>query len=166
MSRPEYAALREALTEAGEGWALRYWGDRADGELDRLLGKLSRFTEEYQRRYVEPPDPFRLLRDNPIKGTAFFQMDTLRLSAGMMCAVWRILLGADIRSLRLEVMPRERMVLRLELATPGGGTEVFESQEPSDFRLLRHLGTVEVSGKLELQGYYALKGAGLARTAG
>src|SRR5436305_10821813 len=99
MNPPDRAALRDALVRAGEGWVFQFWGDRSDAELDRLIGELGRFADEYDLRYGERPDPFGLLTANPVKGAAFFQIDTLRLTPEMQCAVWRILLGADIRSL-------------------------------------------------------------------
>jgi hypothetical protein len=51
---------------------------------------------EYERRFHETPDPIRLLEKNPAKGTAFFQIDTFRVSLEMKIMIWRILMGCDI----------------------------------------------------------------------
>jgi len=156
MSRLDRTTLREAMLKAGEEKVLQFFGDKADQELDRLLAQLKQFIDEFETRYGDRPDPIGLLSENPVKAAAFFQLDTLELSTQAKMAVWWMLSGADLMRLNAEVVSREYTRIALRLKTPVGEQE-FVCQDPSDFRLLRHLGTVRVDGKLAIDGYYALR---------
>lgn len=148
--------LREALTHAGFGRELGLPGG-AD-LLDRWDRGLAAFTQHYERRFRETVDPFAWWARNRIKAQAFFQPDTLSLSAEMKAAVWRVLLGSDIKSVELRFSPEDgESNLRLVLRSPYGDVEEYQSNYPDDVKLLRHLGTVSVDGRLEFQGYHAFR---------
>lgn len=144
--------VREALAKTrsktlleAPGWEA-YFSKWADG--------LGEFVARYQSRFQDRPDPVGLLQTAPAKGAAFWELDTLRLSVEMKIAVWRVLLGSDIVSAILESTD-QRFRLVLQLRTPYGTDEEYVSESSADLRLLRHLGTIEVNGRTQFQGYYA-----------
>jgi hypothetical protein len=115
---------------------------------------LNQFVERYRSRFGESLDPVGLLSSSEAKGAAFWELDTLRLSVEMKIAVWRILLGSDISAIELE--ENENLFhLTIQLKTPYGTEETYESKESADIRMLRHLGAIEVNGATQFQGYYA-----------
>ena len=150
--------LRDALHEADSDWILSFWGKEQDKNLDRVLGDLDQFADEYAKRFRERPDPFKLLAENPLKGAAFFQIDTLRLSAEMKVMVWRILLGCEITRVEFRYAAGRKPTLRVTLRPPyGQGEEEYTGGEPTDFRILRHFGSSGADDQLFLEGYYALR---------
>ncbi|MBI1914460.1 MAG: hypothetical protein HYS12_06935 [Planctomycetes bacterium] len=150
--------LTKALEETGSGWLLGYWGTNAERMLDRVLADLDAFAAEYERRFREKPEPFRLLSDDPYKAKAFFQADTLQLSVDMRIMVWRILLGCEIQEIAFHYRQGQEMDLSILLRTPyGEGEGPYRGKQAADFRVLRHFGAVESNERLVLQGYYALK---------
>ncbi len=148
-------ALKTALTRAGRGRELALPG--ADAIVDRWRAELDEFVSYYAEKYKETVNPFAWWDANPTKARAFFEPDTLSLSAPMKAAVWRILLGFEIHRVALEYsVVSEASALRIELKAPGADeVEVFESAAADDTKLLRHLGSIRVNGKLQLQGYHA-----------
>ena len=152
--------LRGALRDAGSGWILEFWGKDQDKNLDVVLSDLDRFQREYLRRFRDTPDPFALIEENVLKGSAFFQVDTLRLSVEMKVMVWRILLGCEIKRMELQYEAGRSFSLLFVLQPPySQDDEEYRSAEPSDFRVLRHFGSTGVNDTLFLQGYYALRQA-------
>ena len=146
--------LKEAITRTGRGRELSITG--ADAVLDRWQISLDAFVTYYANRFNETVNPFDWWQANPTKARAFFEPDTLSLSAEMKAAVWRILLGFDIRKVELVYQASAPSLVRLELSAPhDSGTETFESTAPEDAKLLRHLGSIRVNGQFQLQGYHA-----------
>jgi hypothetical protein len=146
-------SLRDALLRTGRGRELQLPG--SDAVLDRWCQGLDEFIAYYQNRFRETIDPFEWLKANLAKARAFFEPDTLSLSAEMKTAVWRILLGFDIRKVELLYQPGGISHLRMELSPPRvGEIDVFESNAAEDAKLLRHLGSIRVNGQFELQGYH------------
>jgi hypothetical protein len=153
--------LKSALEKAGSGWVFRYWGNDTARNLDRVAADLDRFIQEYHRLFGERPDPYLLMEENPLKGAAFFQVDTLLASVEMKVMVWRILLGCEIAQVKWTYEAGKGSSLKVVLRPPyGGKEESYTGQQPADFRVLRHFGATGVDGQLILQGYYAARGAG------
>ena len=156
MNKPSTLALKYAIEKAGSAWIFRYWGNDLSRNLDRIRKELEQFSREYQHRFGETPDPFALLEENPVKGAAFFQIDTFMVSLEMKIMIWRILLGCEIAKIKFNYEAGKAPELTVVLRPPyGEREEVYKGQMPSDFRVLRHFGATGVSGELFLQGYYA-----------
>jgi hypothetical protein len=149
--------VEEALDHAQLKWLLDYWGPDKPARLDQTAQDLSEFIQKYATRFGERPDPFKLLSENPIKGRAFFQFDTLIASPEMKIMVWRILQGCEIAKLDFHYDKNDQLSLKITLSTPCGTTEEYHSDYWADFRVLRHLGTPKTNDKLRLEGYYAPK---------
>ena len=150
--------IRQALEQAGNAWLFDYTGSQIDSVLDDLGRRVQDFITEYQNRFGEEPDPFGLIENNPLKGMAFFQVDTLRASVEMKIMVWRVLLGAEIQRLELRYDKSGDFHLSLNIQTPYGDRESYTSSSSWDFALLRHLGaTGRFDGQMMLQGYYAMR---------
>ncbi|MCI0700031.1 MAG: hypothetical protein L0241_02975 [Planctomycetia bacterium] len=147
-------ALKAAVGRTGHARELTLPG--ADVVLERWRVGLEEFVAYYQNRFGETVNPFEWWKANPAKARAFFDPDTLSLSAAMKAAVWRILLGYDIRKVELVYQPSPPSRVRLELSAPASSEiEPFESDAPEDAKLLRHLGSIRVNGQFQLQGYHA-----------
>ena len=159
IAATERGRLKAALEKSGSDWVFRYWGAEAEKNLDRVSQEIERFLRAYRRRFGEKPDPYALLDSNPPKGAAFFQMDSLLVSVEMKIMIWRILLGCEIARVEFKYRVGQVPSLTVALVPPyGQGEEIYTGQQPSDFRVLRHLGVTGVEGQLFLQGYYAAKG--------
>jgi hypothetical protein len=151
--------LKSILEKAGGGWVFRYWGNDADRNLDKIAVDLRKFVQEYHRRFGEKPDPLTLMEENPQKGVAFFHVDTLLVSVEMKIMIWRILLGCEIAKVEFKYEVGKPPVLSITLSPPYGvDKEHYASQQPADYRVLRHIGATAVNGQLFLQGYYAARG--------
>lgn len=146
--------LKEAVARTGRKREFSLPG--ADVVLDRWRSSLEEFVAYYAQRFNETVNPFDWWKANPAKARAFFEPDTLSLSAVMKAAVWRLLLGFDIRRIELLYQQSAPSRVRVELGPPGStDSEVFESDAPEDAKLLRHLGSIRVNGEFQLQGYHA-----------
>jgi len=152
------ATLQAALEKTGSGWLLSYWGQDADKHLDKLVAELKGFVQEYRRRFKETPDLLELVDVNPAKAAAFFQVDTLMASRPMKVMIWRLLLGAEIAELDFQYKAGLGSSFRVQLVSPYGEEETYQSEETSDLRVLRHVGLTGVGAQFMLQGYYAFKG--------
>jgi hypothetical protein len=158
----DHSQLRRALEKTGNTWLLHYWGAESEKHLKKLTKELEGFQREYKRRFGETPDVLGLAEVNPIKASAFFQLDTLLASLEMKLLIWRLLLGADIEQIDVKYISGESFALRIVLVAPydieKDEMEIYETTNASDYRVLRHFGLVGVESHFELQGYYALKG--------
>lgn len=152
-------AIRTAIQQSGNQFLLDWWGDQAPIYLQRIAGELEQFIEAYEGRFGERPDPLKLLEINPLAGAAFFQPDTLQLSTEMKTAVYRILLGAEIASVKFAYELGEQNDFQLELLTSDGQREIYVGKGSRDFTVLRHISSAEIGNRLQLQGYYALRSA-------
>jgi len=156
--------LEKALVDAGHSRLIEYWGTGKTAFLTNIQKGLNSFVDEYAKRYADRPNPFLLLEENPIKGRAFFQFDTLSASVEMKIMVWRILLGYDVIKVDFHYDQNQEPVLSIQLRNPYavGQDEEYEEYRAkhwADFRVLRHLGTVKSDGRLRFEGYYAAASA-------
>ena len=160
MSDPERRALlKKALEQMENAWLLSRGGENLEQTLDRVLADLESFAAEYERRFGGKPDPFQLLSEDPYKGKAFFQLDTLKASVEMKIMIWRLLLGCEIDEITFHYRQDGETDLTVFLRSPSGTREgPYRGQKQfTDFRVLRHFGIGGKNGRLVLQGYYALK---------
>jgi hypothetical protein len=154
--------LREALERAGSAWILRIWGKEAEKNLDRVNRELDEFVAEYQRRFGpdQGPDPFALLEENPSKAAAFFQIETLMVSAEMKVMIWRILMGCTIAKVAFQYEAGKPPTFLVTLAKPYDlQREEYVGRHPADFRVLRHFGITGYGDQVYLEGYYAARNA-------
>jgi hypothetical protein len=159
MSKTEMRRLlKGAMEQAGSAWIFRFWRDETEKNLAKIAAGLVEFIITYQRRFGDRPDPLALLSANPIKGSAFFQIDTLMLSVEMKIMVWRILMGCEIAKLEFHYEAGQEPRLSVSLTPPyGRSIETYHGQAAGDFRAIRHLGIMGGSERLILDGYYAAK---------
>jgi|GEM_PF-2688790 len=148
--------LKQVVAQTGRGRELDLPG--ADEVLERWREGLDAFITYYRDRFGETVNPFDWWKVNPPKARAFFEPDTLSLSAPMKAAVWRILLGFDIQKIELVYQFSAPSHLRVELSTPAREEiELYESDNPADAKLLRHLGSILVDGQFQFQGYHSFQ---------
>jgi hypothetical protein len=135
--RRALAALSGTLEAIGEESRARF-GNEGPQLSERSL------AEEYER--------------NPHKVTAFLQALGATASPQMLLMAWRIIQGAEIRSLRITYESRDSFHLALTLASPRNGTaEEYETDDISDASLLRHLGIMKIDGQPVFDGFYPLR---------
>jgi hypothetical protein len=154
-SKPNSKVVEDALHRAGLTWLVDYWGADKTEYLDETRQAISDFIDYYQHRFGQEPDPIRLMEENPIKGRAFFQFDTLMASPAMKAMAWRILEGCDVARIDLHYDREATLSLKVCLRTPDGDNEEYSSNHWADFRVLRHFGTVKSENRLSIDGYYA-----------
>ena len=166
MNTPtEPAQIEEAFKNTDCEWIL---DDSATSAADRgklliaVAAEIDEFCDEYEKRFAERPDPFDLLAENRDKGAAFFEMFSgPPLSVDMRILIWRILRGLEIRTIELNYDKREKkFAARIVIGTRDGDDEVYRSDHPWDFTLLRHLGMLTIDGRLVLDGYFAMNALG------
>jgi hypothetical protein len=147
--------LRKVLLQTRAGSFFR--GPDADAKLDQFAISLREFVEAHRRRFPKTPDPgpLELFETDPVRGRAFFEVDTLELSPEMKLAVWCILMGFSVHSLEMQFQKNAPFSLRIQLQGSEDRLELFESRSPGDFRLIRHLLTMQINDRVEFQGYYA-----------
>ena len=147
-------SLRDAVARTGRGRELSLPG--ANAYLERWRVGLEEFIAYYQQRFNETINPFQWWDANAAKASAFFDPDTLSLSATMKAAVWQMLLGFDLCRVELVYQLSGPSLLRLELSSPElNEVNLFESDAAEDAKLLRHLGSIRVNGAFQFQGYHA-----------
>jgi hypothetical protein len=155
MTTLDCQVVEEALHAAGLSWLVQYWGAEKSQFLQKTTEGISEFIGVYESRFKERPDPIRLLDENPIRGRAFFQFDTLVASTEMKVMIWRILQGCEVARVEFHYDRAATASLDVELRTPFGERENYSSSYWADFRVLRHFGTVSAGEQLRLEGYYA-----------
>ena len=157
MTMLDSQVVEEALHGAGLSWLVQYWGDEKSKFLQETTQGISEFIGVHESRFNERPDPIRLLRENPIRGRAFFQFDTLVASTEMKVMIWRILQGCEVARVEFHYDRDATPSLDVELRTPFGEREHYSSNYWADFRVLRHFGTLRTGEQLRLEGYYAAR---------
>lgn len=150
------AQVEDALRESGHGWVLDYWGNDQDKHVQGIAAKIEEFAAAYEKEFGETPDPFQLLKVNPTKGAAFFQITTFSVSLRMRIMIWRILQGCRITKVDFKYEFDTPTHLAVTLETPDRNTDgPYVGSHPYDFRVLRSFGIVGVNDELVLDGYYA-----------
>src|SRR5258708_2697155 len=94
--------------------------------IEQWTAGLNQFVKEYRNRFGESLDPIQFF-DVPVRGAAFFALDTLRLTTEMKIAVWRVLMGSEIVGVELFVHNHEPSTVRIRLVAPNGQEELYSS---------------------------------------
>jgi hypothetical protein len=161
---PAAASLRvqDALQRTDCGWILE---DIEETEREELLATIAReievFREEYDKRFGHRPNPFELLDEMGERAIAFFQSFIgPPLSLDIRIAIWRLLVGCEIRSLEIRYRKKDSFEVRIIVGQRHEPPDPdYVTSNPWDFIVLRHMGVMTVNGKLVLDGYYALTDA-------
>jgi len=131
------AALSATLETVGEESRARF-GSHGPQLSERWL------AEEYERK--------------PHKVSAFLQALGATASPQMLLMVWRIIQGAEIRSVRMNHESRNSFHLAVTLASPrDGAPEEYETHDITDASLLRHFGIMKIDGQPVFDGFYPLR---------
>ncbi|MBI2190659.1 MAG: hypothetical protein HYU36_01585 [Planctomycetes bacterium] len=94
---------------------------------------------------------------NPHKVAAFLQALGATGSPPMLLMAWRIIQGAEIRSLRMTYQSGSGFHLAVTLISPRNGTpEEYKTDDISDASLLRHFGIMKIDGQPVFEGFYPL----------
>jgi hypothetical protein len=156
----DLARIEDAFNRTDCAWVLDY-PEPTDSGREKLLiavaKEIDEFRQSYHERFGDWPDPFQLVTDNREKATAFFEIFSgPPLSTNMRVLIWRLLEGLEIRTINWQYeKKRQFFCAKFVIGRRGGDDEVYETEHPWDFTVLRHLGMLTVSGALVLDGYYA-----------
>lgn len=155
MSTPtEPAEVERAFMETGNGWILNMAGRGAI--LKQVAREIDEFIIEYKRRFGNPPDPFALLDENPVKAAGFFELYTNPpISMDMRVAVWQLIHGADIHSVQFAYDRDRGTELVIKLTSGRRRTlEEYRGDSLADFVVIKHIGVLTLNGREVLDGYY------------
>jgi hypothetical protein len=95
---------------------------------------------------------------NPHKVAAFLQALGTTSSPQMLLMAWRIIHGAEIKSVRMAYEAGDSFHLAVTLTSPRNGTpEDSETDDISDASLLRHLSVMKIDGQPGFDGFYLLR---------
>jgi hypothetical protein len=159
VSHTEPDDVEVAFRKSDCAWILSYPEPTKSGQRELLVAvakEIDEFREEYHRKFGDWPDPFRLVTENPEKATAFFEVFSgPPLSIGMRVLIWRLLEGCEIRAVEMKYEKRKMFRAKFVVGRRGAEDEVYETEHPWDFTVMRHLGMFTVSGALVLDGYSA-----------
>ena len=150
------AEIERALVETGNGWILGL-GDR-DAFLVQVSREIGDFVAAFEARFDATPDPFALLEANPDKGAAFFELYTHpAISMEIRLAVWQLIHGADIESVRFSYdrPGTSELVVVLLIGDRRPTREEFRGDRLSDVEVIRHFGVLRQGESEILDGYYA-----------
>lgn len=156
MSNPtDPADVERAFRSTGSNWIL--YGIEPGPLLAQVAIEIDEFIDEYNRRFHQAPDPFALVDKNRDKAAAFFELYTNPpVSMDMRIAVWRLIHGADIQSVRFVYERNGETELVLTLTTGRQrGAEEYRGSSLGDIEIIRHFGRLTIDGKEILDGYYA-----------
>ncbi len=160
MSPTEPARVQEAFSLADCDWILEYPKEQEQRHLllEVVAKEIDEFREAFNQRFRRLPDPFDLINDNTEKATAFFEIfGGPPLSVDIRILIWRLIEGAEIREIDVRYERKRPFSARFVIGNRGSVDEIYETNHPWDFTVLRHLGMLTVDGKLVLEGYYASK---------
>jgi hypothetical protein len=157
-------SLEDVIRRSGEDWLIDEQGPRSE-VLDRIrktLAEVERLANERgMGRSVILNDKALIAESerNPANLKGLFQAIGAAASPEMLLMVWRVLQGMEIKDLSIAYQSQPggfRMVVVLD-SPYGEGEERYESSRAGDFRLLRHIGFLEVQGVPVLDGFYPLR---------
>ncbi len=153
--------IERILRDQGLEWAVDMFAPSAEAPAFYLRA-LSRL-EEYARHERRTAESFsvewirRLIAVSPHKAQAFLQALVSIRSTPILFAAWRILQGSDVLRLEMRYTRLEDFSLTVELQSPYGVTECYESREIGDAVFLRHLGHAKADKRPLFDGFFALR---------
>jgi hypothetical protein len=146
--------LEGAVERVGCGWMLQ--SDQKDEYLRGIAQDIEEFRHEYRKLFGHDADPFQLLEKNPQAGSAFLKLTCgSRITLRMRILVWKLLLGAEIRALRIDYKRGQAQPFRFEVTLlPRGKTEeeMYPSIEPWDFRVIHYIQMMTLGDEAVLTG--------------
>jgi len=163
MNPDSSASLETVLRDCNLGWMIDWYNPR-EKAISFWLDTLANVTTEFHRRFGDSaPDLNEVtlskeVARNPLKVAAFLQALSGRGSPQMLVMVWRITIqGLEVESVQMDYHYRTRFSLRVQLRSPSPtASEVYESDDISDAKLLRHFGTFKSGGQPVFVGFYPL----------
>jgi hypothetical protein len=163
LSTSSLTTLEDAIRHAGEGWLVDTFSP-PENAMPTILRVLEEVQRESRDRLGHNGPDFSeetLVREyhrNPRQVTAFFQALGGTRTPNMLLMVWRILQGMEVKEIQLTYRRQEIFHLRVVLESPyGEEDEPYDSTDIGDFALLRHLGSLTISGLPVFDGFYAFR---------
>ncbi len=161
MNRIERDPFEEVIRKSGADWLIDWYApsDRAMENLRRILRDANEWGRQHWEGNAPPLTPEEIVNTyatNPHKVRAFLQVVGSIGSPSFLVMVWRILQGFDIQSVQLQYEIDKPFSLYIRLVSPYGMTEEYKSDNIDDAVVLRHLGTMKMSGQGTYDGFYAL----------
>jgi hypothetical protein len=153
--------LEELVRSVEMGWRLDLFGS-AEQRILYLQRRLDEGDKAARARF--PDGSVRITLDNvasfahqsPVRARAFVEQLFDDGSTEMLVMVWRVLTGAQIGTVHLDLEQASRFHLQITLGPDRqGATETYDSDDISDLHLLRHFGISKLNGQLPLLlGFY------------
>ncbi len=164
MSTSEAASLEKLIRKCGLDWMID-WYVTPNKAIDFWLGFLAEVNSEIRQRFgndapnLSPEVLANEYARNPLKITAFLQALSGRGSPQMLVMAWRITIqGFEVESIKMDYLSGDRFSLRVQLRSPSSATaEIYESDNVSDAKLIRHFGTFQSDGTPRIRGFYPLR---------
>jgi len=159
MSTDTQDPLEKAIRQSGQGWLIDDWGS-ASAAIARVRQLL---TESAEKATIllggNAPEitEAKLLEDysrNPHRVSAFFQIFGGSCTPEILIMAWRLMEGADIRSVTVEF--RREVGFKLHIIFESPDDESYISTDINDFRIFRHIGIMKVDGAPAFDGFYPL----------
>ena len=153
--------LEELVRSIDLGWRLDAFGP-PDQRIAYLQRRLHDGDEAARAKFADGSvrltlnDVAALARQSPDKARAFVEQLFVQGAPEMLVMVWRVLNGADIGTVHLDIEQANRFRLEIILRPDRAGTEEkYESDNISDLYILRQFGISKLNGKLPvLIGFY------------
>jgi hypothetical protein len=158
---PPTVGLEELVRSIELGWRLDLYGP-LDQWIAYLQRRLHDGDEAARAKFADGSvrltlnDVAALARQSPDKARAFVEQLFVQGAPEMLVMVWRVLNGADIGTVHMDLAQANRFHLEITLRPDRGGTEErYESDDISDLYVLRQFGISKLNGKLPLLvGFY------------
>ena len=158
---PPTVGLEELVRSIELGWRLDLFGP-PDQRIAYLQRRLDDGDEAARARFADGSvrltlsDVATLARHSPNKPRAFVEQLFGQGAPEMLVMVWRVLNGADIGSVHLDLAQASRFRLEIILRPDRLGTEEkYESDDVWDLHVLRQFGISKLNGKIPLLiGFY------------
>jgi len=163
-------SFEKICRENGLGFLIDFVGPGIGFQQFEL--QMSQIARDYQKKFAgadaAPSLPKQLDKwfaldeyaANPHKTRAFFQAYASYCSPEMLIMVWRVLLGASIKSVELNYNDGGQITsfsLSISIVAPQcQNLESYSSTKIADASVLRHLGIMEIDNKPIFDGFYAL----------
>ncbi len=161
--------LEEIIRQSGEAWLIDwYWptneANKVVEAIKFLRGQIEATDLEAKKRFGSGgPDisVAALLVEyprNPLRLKAFFQALGARCSPTMLVMAWRIIQGMEVKTIQFSFDRHKIFHIEIHLESPYGETDQpYKSDYFSDFKILRHIGMIEIDDRPVFDGFYPLR---------
>lgn len=144
----ELDVLKMLLENAGVGWVFR---GNEQQSLQGLLEDVRAIEAQHLARYQSKVDLLDQCRERFEDMRPFIRSLAVPMTREFRLLVLRLLMGDEIQAVQFEYELRSSAKLRIQLA---GQDQPFRSDNIWDFDVLRHMGSMKVSSRPVLHGYY------------